>query len=62
MILKQADTTNGRPQLLLIEVRHAALAPEEFFDRVLADIRKYSQRDTFADDVCNVGMQIRHTE
>ena len=42
--------------------RHAALAPEEFFDRVLADIRKYSQRDTFADDVCVVGMQIRHTE
>src|SRR6478672_124383 len=42
--------------------RHAALAPEEFFDRVLADIRKYSQRDTFADDVCVVGMQVRHTE
>jgi len=42
--------------------RHAALAPEEFFDRVLADIRKYSQRDTFADDVCVVGMQIRNTE
>jgi phosphoserine phosphatase RsbU/P len=41
---------------------HAALAPEEFFDRVLADIRKYSQRETFADDVCVVGMQIRHTE
>ena len=42
--------------------RHAALAPEEFFDRVLADIRKYSQRDTFADDVCVVGMQIRYTD
>ena len=35
---------------------------QETFDRVLADIRKYSQRDTFADDVCVVGMQIRHTE
>ncbi|HXA09347.1 MAG TPA: SpoIIE family protein phosphatase [Chthoniobacterales bacterium] len=42
--------------------RHAALAPEEFFNRVLADIRRYSQSETFADDVCVVGMQIRHTE
>jgi serine phosphatase RsbU (regulator of sigma subunit) len=42
--------------------RHAALVPEEFFDRVLGDIRKYSQRETFADDVCVVGMQIRRTD
>ena len=42
--------------------RHATLAPEEFFSRVLDDIRKYSQRETFADDVCVVGMQIRHTD
>nr|MBA3544276.1 serine/threonine-protein phosphatase [Chthoniobacterales bacterium] len=42
--------------------RHAALAPEEFFKRVLGDIRKYSQSETFSDDVCVVGMQIRHTE
>ncbi|MGI8956992.1 MAG: PP2C family protein-serine/threonine phosphatase [Chthoniobacterales bacterium] len=42
--------------------RHAALAPEEFFRRVLEDIRKYSQSETFADDVCVVGMQIRHTD
>jgi PAS domain S-box-containing protein len=42
--------------------RHAALVPEEFFDRVLGDIRKYSQSETFADDVCVVGMQIRHTD
>jgi PAS domain S-box-containing protein len=42
--------------------RHAALIPEEFFDRVLGDIRKYSQRETFADDVCVVGMQIRRTD
>ncbi|MBA3607280.1 MAG: SpoIIE family protein phosphatase [Chthoniobacterales bacterium] len=42
--------------------RHAALAPEEFFNRVLEDIRKYSQSETFADDVCVVGMQIRHTD
>jgi serine phosphatase RsbU (regulator of sigma subunit) len=42
--------------------RHAALAPEEFFERVLGDVRKYSNSETFADDVCVVGMQIRHTE
>jgi len=42
--------------------RHATLAPEDFFDRVLRDIRKYSQRENFADDVCVVGVQIRDTE
>jgi len=42
--------------------RHAALVPEEFFDRVLGDIRTYSQSETFADDVCVVGMQILRTD
>lgn len=42
--------------------RHAALGPEEFFERVLADIRKYSQSESFADDVCVVGMQIRRID
>jgi serine phosphatase RsbU (regulator of sigma subunit) len=42
--------------------RHATLAPEEFFNRVLHDIRKFSQRETFADDVCVVGVQVQHTE
>ena len=49
-------------QLRATASRHAALAPEEFFDRVLSDIRKYSQSETFADDVCVVGMQIRRTD
>ena len=49
-------------QLRAAASRHAALAPEEFFDRVLGDIRRYSQSETFADDVCVVGMQIRHTD
>ena len=49
-------------QLRATVSRHAALVPEEFFDRVLSDIRKYSQRETFADDVCVVGMQIRRTD
>jgi PAS domain S-box-containing protein len=49
-------------QLRATAARHAALVPEEFFDRVLGDIRKYSQSGTFADDVCVVGMQIRRTD
>jgi serine phosphatase RsbU (regulator of sigma subunit) len=49
-------------QLLATASRHAGLVPEEFFGRVLGDIRKYSQSETFADDVCVVGMQIRHTD
>ena len=49
-------------QLRATASRHAALEPKEFFDRVLSDIRKYSQSDTFADDVCVVGMQIRRTD
>jgi phosphoserine phosphatase RsbU/P len=49
-------------QLRETVTRHAALAPDIFFDRVLRDIRKYSQSDTFADDVCVVGMQIRRTD
>jgi serine phosphatase RsbU (regulator of sigma subunit) len=40
--------------------RHAALAPQEFFNRVLDDVRKFSQRETFDDDVCVVGMQVQH--
>jgi PAS domain S-box-containing protein len=49
-------------QLRATASRHAALVPEEFFDRVLGDIRKYSKSETFADDVCVVGIQIRHTD
>jgi PAS domain S-box-containing protein len=49
-------------QLRATVSRHAALVPEEFFDRVVSDIRKYSQSETFADDVCVVGMQIRRTD
>jgi len=49
-------------QLRATVSRHAALVPEEFFDRVLSDIRNYSQSDTFEDDVCVVGMQIRRTD
>jgi PAS domain S-box-containing protein len=49
-------------QLRATVSRHAALVPEEFFERVVSDIRKYSQSGTFADDVCVVGMQILRTD
>jgi PAS domain S-box-containing protein len=49
-------------QLQATVSRHAALVPEEFFDQVVSDIRKFSQSGTFADDVCVVGMQILRTD
>lgn len=49
----------NEPQLRATVGRHAALPPEEFFDRVVSDIRNYSGSGSFADDVCVVGMQIR---
>ena len=49
-------------QLQATASRHSALAPEEFFQRVVGDIRTFAQRETFADDVCVVGMKGRNTE
>ena len=64
--LFEVEDANGaffnEEQLRASASRHADLVPEEFFDRVLGDIRKYSQSETFADDVCVVGMQIRRTD
>jgi hypothetical protein len=37
------------------------LGSEGILRPVLSDIRKYFQSETFADDVCVVGMQIRRT-
>jgi serine phosphatase RsbU (regulator of sigma subunit) len=42
--------------------RHASLVPEEFFSRVVNDIRSFAQRESFADDVCVVGMQVQYIE
>jgi len=55
-------TGNFFSQELLQETatRHAAYPPQEFFTRVLADIRKFARRETFDDDVCVVGMQVQH--
>jgi serine phosphatase RsbU (regulator of sigma subunit) len=41
--------------------RHANLPPEEFLGRVLNDIRKFSKRAVFDDDVCVVGVEVRRT-
>jgi len=41
--------------------RHAALPPEKFFTHVLEDVRKFSKREVFDDDVCVVGVEVRHT-
>ena len=57
-----SGTLFNEEQLQATVNRHARLAPEEFFDRVLDDIRTFSQRETFADDVCVVGVQVQHTE
>ena len=42
--------------------RHVALQPEQFFARVLDDVRKFSERDRFDDDVCVVGVEVKRTQ
>ena len=39
--------------------RHATLPPEEFFVRVLDEVRGFSNRESFDDDVCVVGMKVQ---
>ena len=40
--------------------RYAPLPVQEFFDRVINDVRQFSERKSFADDVCVVGMEVQH--
>jgi serine phosphatase RsbU (regulator of sigma subunit) len=64
-LFEVADPARNRFSLQQLETtvnRHAALPPEEFFGRVLDDIRQFSKQHAFDDDVCIVGVQIRHTE
>ena len=37
------------------------LPAQEFFDRVISDVRQFSERKSFDDDVCVVGMEVQHT-
>ncbi|MEY2488006.1 MAG: phosphoserine phosphatase RsbU/P [Verrucomicrobiota bacterium] len=48
-------------QLQATVSRHSTLPPSQFFTRVLDDIREFSQREYFEDDVCVVGIQVQHT-
>jgi serine phosphatase RsbU (regulator of sigma subunit) len=41
--------------------RHAVLPPEQFFSQVLEEIRTFSKREVFDDDVCVVGVEVRRT-
>jgi uncharacterized membrane protein YraQ (UPF0718 family) len=34
---------------------------QEFFDRVISDVRQFSERKSFDDDVCVVVMEVQHT-
>ena len=46
-------------RLHLSASRHATLPPQEFFSALLAEVRNFSQRETFDDDVCIVGLEVR---
>ena len=41
--------------------RYAARPAQEFFDRVINDVRQFSERQSFDNDVCVVGMEVQHT-
>ena len=51
----------SQEQLRVAVNRHADRSPQEFFTRLLQDIHQFSKRDSFDDDVCIVGVQVRHT-
>ena len=55
-----AGTFFTEEQLHSTVIRHAALPPQEFFDRVINDVRQFSERKSFDDDVCVVGMEVQH--
>ena len=48
-------------QLHTTVTRYADLLAQEFFDRVIGDVRQFSERKSFDDDVCVVGMEVQHT-
>ena len=56
-----SGTVFTEEQLRTTVVRYAALPAQEFFDRVINDVRQFSERKSFDDDVCVVGMEVQHT-
>ncbi len=57
-----AGNVFSQDQLQAAVNRHTGLAPDVFFGRVLDDIRQFSQRESFDDDVCVVGVQVQRVE
>jgi phosphoserine phosphatase RsbU/P len=52
----------SQEQLQAAVNRHAHRSPEEFFTHLLQEIHHFSKRDSFDDDVCVVGVEVRHTD
>jgi sigma-B regulation protein RsbU (phosphoserine phosphatase) len=62
--LFEVENSNGEmfdEQSLLSTVRDKMiLPPREFFDEVLGEVRRFSSRETFEDDVCLVGVEVHN--
>jgi serine phosphatase RsbU (regulator of sigma subunit) len=56
-----SGTVFTEEQLHTTVTRYAALPAQEFFDRVINDVRQFSECKSFDDDVCVVGMEVQHT-
>jgi serine phosphatase RsbU (regulator of sigma subunit) len=59
-VLSAAGEIYSEEQLQDAVSRHAALTPEEIFERVINEIRRFTERESFDDDVCVVGMKVKH--
>jgi serine phosphatase RsbU (regulator of sigma subunit) len=59
--LDASGTVFTENQLHTTVTRYADLPVQEFFDRVISDVRQFSERKSFDDDVCVVGMEVQHT-
>jgi serine phosphatase RsbU (regulator of sigma subunit) len=59
-VLSASGEVYSEEQLRESVSRHAALGPEEIFERVLNEIRHFTARESFDDDVCVVGMKVKH--
>jgi sigma-B regulation protein RsbU (phosphoserine phosphatase) len=50
----------GHERLMNTVRAHAGMPTNNLLQELIADARKFSQRHSFADDVCLVGMDVRH--
>lgn len=55
-----AGTLFTEEQLHSTVTRYAALPAQDFFDRVINNIRQFSERQSFDDDICVVAMEVQH--